>query len=126
MGGRVATETMLNLAEAAGYVGRVVSLSWKEQSEPENVIGGYAEFEKNGLGPVSFSQPAFELERALVDVRNSFTFTRLRLWRKYSRITSPLQPLCAGSRLRSSCGLIVWMPQLRCRGIVEERRLDIL
>lgn len=55
MGGRVATETMLKLADAAGFAGRVVSLSWKEQSEPENVIGGYAEFERNGLGPVSCS-----------------------------------------------------------------------
>ena len=53
MGGRVEIETMLKLAETAGFTGRVVSLSWKEQSEPENVIGGYAEFEKNGLGPVS-------------------------------------------------------------------------
>jgi hypothetical protein len=52
MGGRVPLETMLKLADAAGYVGRVLSLSWKEQSEPESVIGGYAAHQKKGLGPV--------------------------------------------------------------------------
>ena len=43
----------MNMAEAAGYDGRVLVLSWKEQSEPEAVIGGYADHEQNGLGPVS-------------------------------------------------------------------------
>lgn len=52
MGGRVPLEAMLNLAEAAGYVGRVLGFSWKAQSEPESVIGGYAEHQKKGLGPV--------------------------------------------------------------------------
>ncbi|KAF2819835.1 hypothetical protein CC86DRAFT_412757 [Ophiobolus disseminans] len=62
MGGRVATDAMLKLADAAGFVGRVISLSWKEQSEPENVIGGYAEFEKQGLGPFYF-YPTAALEK---------------------------------------------------------------
>jgi hypothetical protein len=53
IGGRVPLEAILKLADAAGYVGRVVSLSWKEQSEPEAVIGGYAENQGKGLGPVS-------------------------------------------------------------------------
>jgi hypothetical protein len=53
MGGRVPLETMLRMAKAAGYVGRVLGLSWKEQSEPESVIGGYAAHQKKGLGPVS-------------------------------------------------------------------------
>ena len=53
MGGRVPLEVMFKMAAAAGYVGRVLSLSWKKQSEPEAVIGGYAEHEKQGLGPVS-------------------------------------------------------------------------
>lgn len=52
MGGRVQLETMLKLADAAGYVGRVLGLSWKEQSEPESVIGGYAAHQEKGLGPV--------------------------------------------------------------------------
>lgn len=46
-------EVMFKMVAAAGYVGRVLSLSWKKQSEPEAVIGGYAEHEKQGLGPVS-------------------------------------------------------------------------
>ena len=56
MGGRTSFEVMLKLADAAGYVGRILSLSWKEQSEPESVIGGYAEYQKKGLGPVSHSK----------------------------------------------------------------------
>ena len=56
MGGRVPIEAMLDLADAAGYIGRVLGYSWKEQSEPESVIGGYAEHQRQGLGPVS-SQP---------------------------------------------------------------------
>ena len=53
MGGRVSTKTMLELADVAGYSGRILTLWWKAQSEPESVIGGYAEHEKGGLGPVS-------------------------------------------------------------------------
>ena len=44
---------MLDLADVAGYNGRILTVWWKEQSEPESVIGGYAENEKQGLGPVS-------------------------------------------------------------------------
>ena len=54
MGGRVPIQAMLKMAESAGYVGRVLGLSWKTQSEPKAVIGGYAEHQKQGLGPVSF------------------------------------------------------------------------
>ena len=57
MGGRVPSSIMLQLADAAGYVGRVLSLAWKAQSEPESVIGGYAEEEKKGRGPVSRMLP---------------------------------------------------------------------
>ncbi|MCJ1247109.1 hypothetical protein MMC30_004320 [Trapelia coarctata] len=62
MGGRVPLEAMFKMADAAGYVGRVLSLSWKKQSEPEAVIGGYAEHEKKGLGPFFF-YPTSALER---------------------------------------------------------------
>jgi len=46
MGGRVSVQSMLNMADAAGYSGRVISLAWKIQSEPETVIGEYAENQK--------------------------------------------------------------------------------
>jgi len=46
VGGRVAIKELLDLAELAGYSGRILSLSWKEQSEPESVIGGYVDSEK--------------------------------------------------------------------------------
>lgn len=53
IGGRVPIQTLLELADVAGYSGRILTIWWKEQSEPESVIGGYAEHEKKGLGPVS-------------------------------------------------------------------------
>lgn len=45
IGGRIGLDEILAMADAAGYTGRILSLSWKEQSEPESVIGGYAENE---------------------------------------------------------------------------------
>ena len=53
IGGRVPLVTILEVALVAGYCGRILIMSWKEQSEPESVIGGYAEHERTGLGPVS-------------------------------------------------------------------------
>ena len=53
IGGRVPIEAVLELADLAGYSGRILTMWWKEQSEPESVIGGYAEHESKGLGPVS-------------------------------------------------------------------------
>ena len=44
---------MLEIADVAGYSGRIMTIWWKTQSEPESVISGYAEHEKKGLGPVS-------------------------------------------------------------------------
>ena len=52
MGGRVSISTMLQLANSAGFAGRILTLAWKSQSEPESVIGGYAKEEENGRGPV--------------------------------------------------------------------------
>ncbi|OOF97595.1 hypothetical protein ASPCADRAFT_144251 [Aspergillus carbonarius ITEM 5010] len=54
MGGRVPIETMLRLSEAAGFTGRILSMSWKVQSEPDEVIGGYAKAQERGLGPFYF------------------------------------------------------------------------
>ncbi|KAE8133790.1 hypothetical protein BDV38DRAFT_274004 [Aspergillus pseudotamarii] len=54
MGGRVPVQSMLDMADAAGYSSRVVSLTWKIQSEPETVIGEYAENQKKGLGKYYF------------------------------------------------------------------------
>lgn len=62
MGGRVPLQSMLDMASAAGYTGRVVSLSWKVQSEPESVIGDYANEQLGGRGEVgSKSYHSFRL-----------------------------------------------------------------
>ncbi|GKZ30033.1 hypothetical protein AbraIFM66950_007553 [Aspergillus brasiliensis] len=54
MGGRVPVDTMLRLADAAGFTGRILSMSWKVQSEPDSVIEGYATQQEKGLGPFYF------------------------------------------------------------------------
>ncbi|KAG9568102.1 hypothetical protein KCU71_g1977, partial [Aureobasidium melanogenum] len=64
IGGRIGLDEILAMADAAGYTGRILSLSWKEQSEPESVIGGYAENEiKSGkqfrFYPVSVLESVF-------------------------------------------------------------------
>ncbi|CAK43146.1 hypothetical protein CBS63078_3449 [Aspergillus niger] len=54
IGGRVPIDTMLQLADAAGFTGRILSMSWKVQSEPDSVIEGYATQQEKGLGPFYF------------------------------------------------------------------------
>ncbi|OJJ94711.1 hypothetical protein ASPACDRAFT_48539 [Aspergillus aculeatus ATCC 16872] len=54
IGGRVPIATILSLADTAGFAGRILSMSWKVQSEPESVIGGYATQQQQGLGPFYF------------------------------------------------------------------------
>ncbi|KAK2757996.1 hypothetical protein FQN54_004402 [Arachnomyces sp. PD_36] len=67
MGGRVPLQAMLDMADAAGYSGRVVSLAWKIQSEPETVIGEYAENQRKGLGQYYF-YPTSALAAAFGDL----------------------------------------------------------
>ena len=47
---------MLEMADSAGYFGRIISLAWKVQSEPETVIGEYAENQKKGSSKVRSRQ----------------------------------------------------------------------
>ncbi|PWY84751.1 hypothetical protein BO70DRAFT_334613 [Aspergillus heteromorphus CBS 117.55] len=54
MGGRVPISLMLDLAHVVGFTGRIISMTWKVQSEPDSVIGGYAEQQEKGLGPFYF------------------------------------------------------------------------
>ncbi|RAH70058.1 uncharacterized protein BO66DRAFT_323337 [Aspergillus aculeatinus CBS 121060] len=54
IGGRVPIATILALADTAGFAGRILSMSWKVQSEPDSVIGGYAAQQQQGLGPFYF------------------------------------------------------------------------
>ena len=52
-------------------------MSWKEQSEPESVIDGYAEHERTGLGPVSLQEVQSVLrawtEKLILIISLSFT-----------------------------------------------------
>ncbi|KAJ1329821.1 hypothetical protein MN608_06557 [Microdochium nivale] len=67
MGGRVPIRSMMDMARAAGYTARVVSLAWKVQSEPKTVIGEYAESQKSGLGTYFF-YPTPALEAVFGDI----------------------------------------------------------
>ncbi|KFY93014.1 hypothetical protein V500_03958 [Pseudogymnoascus sp. VKM F-4518 (FW-2643)] len=65
VGGRVTLVDILSMADLAGYTARILTLSWKEQSEPESVIGGYADQEeKSGrefyFYPVAILEAVFE------------------------------------------------------------------
>ncbi len=54
MGGRVPISNMITMSESAGYNPDVLTYTWKIQSEPEEVIGGYKRNQEEGLGPVGF------------------------------------------------------------------------
>ena len=53
MGGRVPLVTMLEMARSAAFVAQVLTYTWKIQSEPEEVIGGYKINQKDCLRPVN-------------------------------------------------------------------------
>lgn len=54
IGGRLPLSEALALADATGYDGNILIYTWKVQSEPEEVIGGYAAWERQGRGPFHF------------------------------------------------------------------------
>ncbi|WP_245654578.1 class I SAM-dependent methyltransferase [Streptomyces violens] len=54
IGGRIPLSAVLALSGAAGYNGSILTYTWKVQSEPHDVVGGYARWEREGLGPFHF------------------------------------------------------------------------
>ncbi|MEU8689722.1 class I SAM-dependent methyltransferase [Streptomyces sp. NPDC048665] len=54
IGARVPLSEILALSGAAGYNGSILTYTWKVQSEPRDVVGGYAQWEREGLGPFHF------------------------------------------------------------------------
>ncbi|MEU4493579.1 class I SAM-dependent methyltransferase [Streptomyces sp. NPDC023998] len=54
IGGRIPLSETLALAGAVGYNGSILTYTWKVQSEPHEVVGGYAKWEREGLGPFHF------------------------------------------------------------------------
>ncbi|KAF8453282.1 hypothetical protein BDZ91DRAFT_802382 [Kalaharituber pfeilii] len=51
MGGRLPVKDIIAMAQAADVHAEVHTYTWKEQSEPDDVIGGYVHHQKKGLGP---------------------------------------------------------------------------
>ncbi|WP_146074391.1 class I SAM-dependent methyltransferase [Pokkaliibacter plantistimulans] len=54
IGARIPLDIILKLSRSLGYDSSLLLYTWKVQSEPEDVIGGYAAWEKQGLGPFRF------------------------------------------------------------------------
>ncbi|MCS0634115.1 class I SAM-dependent methyltransferase [Streptomyces sp. LP05-1] len=54
VGARIPLAEILTLSRAAGYNGSILTYTWKVQSEPHDVVGGYAQWEREGLGPFHF------------------------------------------------------------------------
>ncbi|QNP65409.1 class I SAM-dependent methyltransferase [Streptomyces genisteinicus] len=54
IGARIPLSEILALSSAAGYNGSILTYTWKVQSEPLDVVGGYAQWEREGLGPFHF------------------------------------------------------------------------
>ncbi|OCQ53250.1 N5-glutamine S-adenosyl-L-methionine-dependent methyltransferase [Photorhabdus australis subsp. thailandensis] len=54
IGARVPLESMLLMARTEGYEPEIIVYNWKEQSEPFDVISGYACNQQKGLGPFYF------------------------------------------------------------------------
>jgi hypothetical protein len=54
IGARIPLSEILALSGAAGYNGSILTYTWKVQSEPHEVVGGYARWEREGLGPFHF------------------------------------------------------------------------
>ncbi|WP_163575098.1 class I SAM-dependent methyltransferase [Halomonas faecis] len=61
IGGRIPVEVIVRLGEECGYSSEILTFTWKRQSEPEEVITGYAKWEHEGFGPFQF-YPAQVLE----------------------------------------------------------------
>ncbi|UHC17881.1 50S ribosomal protein L11 methyltransferase [Methylobacterium currus] len=54
IGGRIPLQVIRQLGVEAGYESDILTFTWKQQSEPEEVIGGYANWEREGFGPFRF------------------------------------------------------------------------
>lgn len=54
IGARVPLGSILETAKIAGATGNILLYTWKIQSEPEDIIGGYAAWQDRGLGPFYF------------------------------------------------------------------------
>ncbi|CCG08624.1 hypothetical protein [Pararhodospirillum photometricum] len=61
LGARMPLSTVLAMAEAAGYTADFLTYGWKLQTDPEDLVGAYAAWERQGLGPFHF-YPARVLE----------------------------------------------------------------
>ena len=67
LGGRIPLSAFIKLGELAGLHSEIFTYSWKVQTEPEDVISGYAAQEKAGLGPFRFYR-ADDLQKAFANV----------------------------------------------------------
>jgi hypothetical protein len=50
--------SFVELAEASGYAGRLLTYTWKKQADPADYVPGYVAMEREGLGPFHFYRAA--------------------------------------------------------------------
>lgn len=67
IGGRIPLDFIERLGEECGYSSEILTYTWKRQSEPDEVIGGYAKWEQEGYGPFRF-YPVRILEEAFMSI----------------------------------------------------------
>lgn len=63
IGARLPLSVLADMATAAGYRPSFLTYWWKVQADPDDVIGSYAQWQRQGLGPFHF-YPAETLEAA--------------------------------------------------------------
>lgn len=67
LGGRVPLGILAELASSAGLKPSFLTYTWKVQGEAEDIIGSYAEWQRQGLGPFHFYR-AEALEEAFTSI----------------------------------------------------------
>lgn len=54
LGGRVPLRAILDMAQQAGYRADFLTYGWKIQAQAEGIVDGYADWQRQGLGPFHF------------------------------------------------------------------------
>lgn len=74
IGGRIPLDAIVRLGRETGYTSEILTYTWKVQSEPEEVIGGYAQWEQGGRGPFHF-YPASVLAETFGSIQGCSTLS---------------------------------------------------
>ncbi|NDK37006.1 50S ribosomal protein L11 methyltransferase [Rhodovulum sulfidophilum] len=100
IGGRIPLDVIVQIGRNLGYRSQILTFTWKIQSEPAEVIGGYAQWEKQGFGPFRFypAEVLAETFSAVADVASGARVRQieLSLFSHEMSATSALAAMSAG------------------------------